>query len=244
MNTNIDTTFDFTLDTPNYWENFINGKSNIDPDIYSPTLQTYHRKLWSKELPTGEFFDLNSGNIEYDYLYWKNFRFGSDSIINIYWYHSQISDVIDGVKKTMNDPEGFRKNYLHSSYTIGSSIIFPKHRLSINQCRGTNKKIRDRFDLTLECIKRFYSEETSPLENILTNDSKFFSLFGNFKNYIDFFYLQDWVENDYKTIKFLLPFDDFERSPYPLNKEEWFDLYEKQMDLLTKRNKRILQDAN
>ena len=43
----IDITFDFRSDA--------RGK---DPDAYSPTLNAYHRILWSKELPNGEVMEL------------------------------------------------------------------------------------------------------------------------------------------------------------------------------------------
>ena len=66
----IDITYDFRQDTPK-------GK---DPDKYSQTLKTYHQLLWSKELPNGEVMDLKKGKGLY-YLTWKNFDFGSDSII-------------------------------------------------------------------------------------------------------------------------------------------------------------------
>jgi hypothetical protein len=45
--------------------------------------------------------------------------------------------------------------------TIGANIIFPNNRIdgkhTINQARGVNSLIDDRFDLTLECIRLFYS---------------------------------------------------------------------------------------
>lgn len=66
----IDVAYDFRQDTPK-------GK---DPDEYSQTLKTYHQLLWSKELPNGEVMDLKKGKGLY-YLTWKNFDFGSDSII-------------------------------------------------------------------------------------------------------------------------------------------------------------------
>lgn len=43
----IDTRFDFYSDS-----------GGRDPDMYSPTLQKYHQKLWSKPLPNGKIFDL------------------------------------------------------------------------------------------------------------------------------------------------------------------------------------------
>ena len=53
----IDVKFDFTTDTPGFWDNFWEdemGKSDVDPDIYSSTLKRYHKMLWSKKLPNGE----------------------------------------------------------------------------------------------------------------------------------------------------------------------------------------------
>ena len=44
----IDTSFDFRTDA--------NGK---DPDLWSPTLKSYQRFLYSKPLPNGEVMELN-----------------------------------------------------------------------------------------------------------------------------------------------------------------------------------------
>ena len=44
----IDVEFDFRTDA-----------GGRDPDSYSPTLRRYHQLLWSKELPSGERFDLS-----------------------------------------------------------------------------------------------------------------------------------------------------------------------------------------
>ena len=83
--------------------------------------------------------------------------------------------------------------FLHRSYTIGGEMIFPKHTNSINQTRGTNPQICDRFDLTLECIRRYYRGEDSPLFSVLSTDKNFFDLFIDFKGFVDFFMLQDLV---------------------------------------------------
>ncbi len=49
----IDTTFDFTTDSPGYWDGFwekneLLGCGGSDPDIASPTLRRYHRLFWSR----------------------------------------------------------------------------------------------------------------------------------------------------------------------------------------------------
>ena len=80
----IDVNFDFTSDSPHYWDNFWTnngglGGGNCDPDSASKTMQKYHQELWSKQLPNGERMELkcaDNGALE-----WGGFRFGSDSII-------------------------------------------------------------------------------------------------------------------------------------------------------------------
>lgn len=54
----IDVNFDFTTDTPHFWDGFWSyknglGGSRSDPDALSKTLQKYHQLLWSKKLPNG-----------------------------------------------------------------------------------------------------------------------------------------------------------------------------------------------
>ena len=75
----IDTTFDFTTDSPGYWDDFWNrndgmGAGGSDPDNSSPMLREYHRLLWSKKLPNGEKMELKSGSGS-NYLVWNDFRF-------------------------------------------------------------------------------------------------------------------------------------------------------------------------
>ena len=57
----IDVNFDFTSDNA-YWDCFFGRvKGACDPDVASPTLRKYHKILWSKKLPNGEFMDLQYG---------------------------------------------------------------------------------------------------------------------------------------------------------------------------------------
>ena len=63
--------------------------------------------------------------------------------------------------------------------------------------------IDDRFDITLECIRRHYelttktgdmrSVSSSPLGAVLARYADFFSLFESFEGYVNFFLLQDLV---------------------------------------------------
>lgn len=55
----IDANFDFTMDSPGYWDRFWErneglGSGGSNPDNDSLALQKYHKLLWSKRLPNGE----------------------------------------------------------------------------------------------------------------------------------------------------------------------------------------------
>jgi hypothetical protein len=235
----IDVNFNFTTDC-SYWDGYNNGDSDTDPDIMSPTLRLYQQILYSRKTPCGKTIILKQGkNVNYDYLVYQDNRLASDNIINMFerynlpWSReAQIDNYNDKIKQ-----------YKLASYIIGAEILFPKHKDSINQWRGKNKQIQDRFDLTLECIKRFYDGEQNPLNETLNKDKWFFDLFVNFKGYIDFFFLNDLVSLSYKQIKFFLGNynDVFIRPPFPQNKHEWQKLYDNQMNFLQQRTNRIKQ---
>lgn len=156
--------------------------------------------------------------------------------------------------------------YLQYANTIGGFMLFPRHDCSINQLRGMSDKIQDRFDLTLECIKRMYESGFfvvgNPLFDISAEDKGFFKMFGDgkegFKNYIDFFLLNSWVKEDeehhYYHVKNLLHTGenedkerniqlldnwDFNQKPLPQDENEWWTFYRNIMDRLEARNKQI-----
>ena len=243
MATDIDVDFSFTNDTKNYWKIFDKQKSSRscpDPDFYSPRLRTCHQKLWSKRLPNGEVLKLEKDG---NYLVWKDFHFGSDSIVNMYFHHIKAQKLLtDEIKKTLcqkhgfNDFTSFWKNYLLRSYTIGGAVIFPKKN-SINAARG--KILKDRFDLTLDCIRLYFLNKESPLFSTLKANKLFFDLFIDFKRYVDFFLLQDLVSADYSEIKYFNRQKSFNDISYPQTLQDWTDLYQNQLDFVKKRNQRI-----
>lgn len=227
-----------------------NGK---DPDIHSAQLREDLLYLYRKGLPNGVLFDIQKGkDITDDYLVWNGWRFSSDSITNTYTHQKNYQWMIQELEKTAFYEELINK-YRAVDYTIGCHIIYPKNNNknnpkshSINQARGTNSKILDRMDLTLECIRRFYNNENSPLYDKLEENSYFFDLFkdktgkNGFENYVDFFYLNDLLVNsDYTKINYFLPFDNFERLPKPQDTNEWKVFCEKQIDFINARNIRI-----
>jgi hypothetical protein len=224
----IDVAFDFRSDTPP-------GK---DPDERSPTLRRYHQLLWSKALPNGAPFEL-SVTTPGAYLHHRSelgeFWLASDGMIPSFRWSARIIDQI---------PETEREAFLRIGYTIGDMIVFPGNRvdgkMTINGQRGFHPKIKDRFDLTLECVRRHYLGELNPLSATLARHADFFALFGDFTGYVDFFLLQDWVDERTSTVKFLMPFDDFTGSPLPATLEAYVDHRQRGIELIESRNQRIV----
>ena len=67
----------------------------------------------------------------------------------------------------------------------------------------------------------------------------FFGLFGSFQGYVEFFLLQDFVDETMQEISFWLPFDDFCRSPLPTSVDEYLGYREHAMSFIARRNARI-----
>lgn len=222
----IDTSFDFYTDA--------NGG---DPDSTSQTLRSYHKFLWSKSLPNGEMFNLSkkSGAYLYHCSRLGEFNLGSDAITNSYknqkrkqWLIQQVMSEADELFKIGS--------------TIGAYTLFPKNKIdnkfTINQARGINSLIDDRFDLTLECIRLYYLGQNSPLFETLLRYKSFFSLFENFKGYIDFFLLNDLIDSNY-NIKFFLPFNKFKSRPTFSGKKDYLNYMDAVTNFIRRRNKRI-----
>ena len=195
-----------------------------DPDSKSPTLRQYHQFLWSKPLPDGVYFKLEMKPGKY--LYHKSglgeFILGSDAIIHSYRNQKRKQWLMQEVKLEADELFEFGK-------TIASYIIFPKNKVknkfTINQSRGINSFIDDRFDLTLECIRLYYLKQKSPLYNTLLRYQSFLDLFTDFKGYVQFFFLDDLITYN-GQIKFFLPFDNFKNKPSFSGKEDYL-LYKK-----------------
>ena len=226
----IDIHFDVFSDTP----------KDKDPDSYSATLRKYHQILWSKPLPNGIRFDLDRDTARL--LHHKSelgeFFLSSDAIGHTYKNVKKMAHIVNQITPDEMD------SFFSLCSTIGAFIMFPSkkidNKMTINGARGINHKIQDRFDLTLECIRSFYLKEKSPLSDTLERYSQFFNLFDNFKGYVDFFLLQDLVEENYSAIKFWHPFNGFDYSPLPKNIEEYQAYKINVIDFLTARNQRIL----
>lgn len=225
----IDIAYDFRTDA--------GGK---DPDQYSATLRKYHKFLWSKPLPDGTMFSLDD-TMAGAYLYHKSelgeFFLASDSVIPTFSGWKRLLPIIE------QTPPETRESFRHVSYTIGGMMVFPGNRIdgkpTINGERGFNRKLADRFDLTLECIRRFYAGIDNPLSGALARYKTFFDLFGDFPGYIDFFLLNDLVEDNCSAVKFFTPFDGFVSSPIPQSLEEYNAYRQATVDFVYARNRRI-----
>ena len=225
----IDTTFDFRTDA-----------GGRDPDSFSPTLRRYHRRLWSKPLSGGVVFTLTD-QTRYAYLHHRSevgeFFLASDSVIHTLTNFAAMQSVVQDIPASETDA------FLAQGYTIGAMMVFPGNRIdgkmTINGARGFNRRIADRMDLTLECIRRHYLGQDSPLAAVLARYSDFFALFGDFAGYVDFFFLQDLVTEDLGAVRFFTPFDSFTTSPLPPDLPAYVEYRRLSVEFVRARNLRI-----
>ena len=231
----LNTTFDFRCDA-----------TTDDPDRSSPTLRRYHQMLWSKPLPRGTVFHLDTttpGTYLHHLSDLGEFFLSSDSVIATYDYYRSTADLIRRIPST--DVESF----VALGYTIGGMLIFPGNMIdgkpTINMARGTTRAIADRMDLTLECIRRYYAGDTAtPLGDTLARYAEFFGLFDDFAGYVDFFLLQDLMTDDRGAVRFFLPFDGFVGSGIPGDAENYTRFRDASMQFVDARNTRIQQWAS
>ena len=215
-----------------------------DPDSHSPTLRRYHQFLWSKPLPSAKAFHLDTSGPK-PFLVHRSergeFHLTSDSITHRYSARTTIKPL---VAQLPNHQRAFVES---GTWPVSECIVFPGKKVdgknTINGARGMNPRIGDRFDLTLECIRRHYRgepNEKNPLRDVLDRYSTFFSLFESFRGYVDFFLLQDLVRGDYEAVEFYLPFDDFRADPLPRDLESYASYLRGVETFANRRAQRIL----
>ena len=80
------------------------------------------------------------------------FFLSSDAVIPAFSREPRISNIINQI------PREEQETFNGLGYTIGGMMLFPGNRIgrkmTINGARGFHPKIKDRFDLTVECIRR------------------------------------------------------------------------------------------
>lgn len=230
----IDINFDFRTDAPP-------GK---DPDTFSPTLRSFHKLLWSKPLPSSVSFNLDTAK-DGAYLHHQSqlgeFFLTSDTATPTFSRWASMAHIINQVD---SDDLGIFRRLV---YTMGSMLIFPGNRIdgksTINGAKGFHPLIKDRLDLTLECIRRHYNGKESPLSGVLVRYQDFFALFQNFQGYVEFFLLQDLVSDDFSSIKFLMPFENFKTPAAPKTLDGYLTYKDLTIKYINARNQRILKTA-
>jgi len=203
-----------------------------------PKFGEYYKFLWNKPLPNGERFELTDKK-RGTYLYHKSrlgeFSLGSDAITHSYRNHKRKTWLTQQIKDEV-------KELFDTGSTIGAYTLFPKNNVNgkhtINQARGVNSLIDDRFDLTLECIRLFYYGQESPLFNTYLRYKSYFDLFESFEGYYKFFLLDDLVDEN-NNVKYYLPFDNFKTKPLFTDINDYLTYKSGVIDFIKARNKRI-----
>jgi len=191
-------------------------------------------------LPSGVVFELVDSTPGV-YLHHRSnlgeFWLASDSVIPTFRKEARLSQFLELIPEEL-------ATFLRLSYTIGGTMLFPGNRVggknTINGARGFHPRIKDRFDFTIECIRRHYLNEGSPLGDVLARYANYFGLFGDFRGYVEFFLLQDLVTDDCSAVKYFSPFEDFNSPPVPESKAAYLDYRKLAVGFIDARNQRIL----
>ena len=227
----IDTAFDVRTDS-----------GGRDPDSHSKTLRRYHQPLWSEPLSGGQAFELDARLHHQSSL--GEFWLCSDAITHTNHYWSRPRRLVEVIQQI---PQQEMTAFLDLGCTVGSYLVFPSQKhldgkwcQSINQCRGIHPKIRDRLDLTLECIRPHYLGLESPLTDCLDVHLDFFALFESFRGYVEHFLLQDLVDETSTSIRFFGEVEDFSQDPLPASGVAGYRAYmTRSMSFIRARNQRI-----
>jgi hypothetical protein len=191
-------------------------------------------------LPNGRFFGLDD-DVPAPYLRHQSdlgvFLLSSDSVVPTFTRWKSLKHITEQFTEENN--EAFRT----IGYTIGAMMVFPANqidnKMTINGVRGFNRRIADRMDLTLECIRRHYLRQESPLADTLIRYGDFFALFADFRGYTEFFMLQDLVTEDCSAVRFFLPFDDFVSTGVPNDIGAYREYRRFSIEFVENRNLRI-----
>ncbi|MEI6665641.1 MAG: hypothetical protein WCL53_05755 [Chloroflexota bacterium] len=250
------TTIDPDADFATYY------KSGRDPDETCKRLYQWHQMLWGRTVHGVAPFQLEvayRGRFELNLITadGKRFRLGSDGIVNTWtspgWARRYAfgSDLVAEIAADTDD-------FYRIASTIGGYIVFPLNSPdqagnTINQARGVHPLIADRFDLTLECIRRHYAErdsadlvrdEDNPLRDRLACYGDFFGLFADFDTYVRFFLLDDLLTPDRRAVRSLLsgnPLNSFAPPALAATPEQYAEFRRNSIAFVMGRNARIRQ---
>ena len=102
----------------------------------------------------------------------------------------------------------------------------------------------------MECIRRYYEQPENdnynfnPLWRTIKRSEDFFKLFVDFNGYVEFFFLQDFLDEDGNVIRFMNDYFDengmfTKKYPAPQTAEEYIKNIDVQKEIITRRNMRI-----
>jgi hypothetical protein len=165
------------------------------------------------------------------------FWLSSDAVIATFTRYLVTARIIEQI------PQADSEEFYRLGYTMGGMMVFPGNRVdgkrTINQERGCNRKISDRMDLTLECVRRYYRHEDSHMAATFGRYADFFALFEDFRGYVDFFLLQDLVSSDYEAVRFFMSFSDFNPPAIPRDLDTYLEFRRLSIEFAEARNRRI-----
>lgn len=219
-----------------HWQE--SGSRRVEPHIAA-----LPPPLWSKPLPSGGHFELTpQSQRPYALLHDSDlgkFLLTSDTVLPTF-SRGQCTQAIIG---QLPPADVVALDTIR--YTIGGMILWPGNRIdgkwTINQARGCTGRIADRFDLTVECIRRHYDGDTThPLAGTFQRYRDFFDLFGNFAEYVDFWLLDDLVDAD-GSVKLFLPSEDFTLPSIPRCLADYLVFCARTIEFATARSERIQQ---
>lgn len=195
--------FSHADEVPGFWEearrnNYKKGNNRTDCDARSGRLcEQMMEWLNSRRLPDGSILELTRRGKEL--VTADGIRLAGDNMFTR--FTARIPDITNALEqKPGEDRETFQQGIIRNGWRIGAEIPFPRHRNSLNQMRGFSRRIMDRFDLTLDCIRSFYDDVPSPLTWVLESDPAWFDHFVDFRGFVDFFLLNEWVNSSYEVI--------------------------------------------
>ena len=132
------------------------GRENPDIAVHAPEVP---QAPVGRPLPGGVPFELRDTTPGV-YLHHRSglgeFQLSSDAVIATFIRYAVTARIIEQVPQAEHD------EFDRLGYTMGGMMVFPGNRVdgkpTINAAWGCNRKISDRMDLTLECVRRYRHE--------------------------------------------------------------------------------------
>lgn len=135
--------------------------------------------------------------------------------------------------EVMELKKGKKSDYLSwNGMRFASDSIFTQHRYI--KCEKVIGQVKEKM----------YDYNFNPLWQTIKRSEEFFKLFVDFSGYVEFFFLQDFLDEKGNVIRFINDYMDenglfTKKYPVPQTAEEYLKNIETQKEIIAKRNKRI-----